>query len=54
MKLCMYSHHYGQVEIYKKKLFNFFIYDTLKIFLLLTVIIFVVSIVRTYFSPEKT
>ena len=33
---------------------NFFIYDTLKIFLLLIVIIFVVSIVRTYFSPEKT
>jgi hypothetical protein len=33
---------------------NFFIYDTLKIFLLLIVIIFVVSIVRTFFSPEKT
>lgn len=33
---------------------NFFIYDSIKIFLLLTVIIFVVSIVRSYFPPEKT
>ncbi len=33
---------------------NFFIYDTLKIFLLLSIIIFVVSIVRSYFPPEKT
>ena len=33
---------------------NFFIYDTLKIFLLLTVIIFVVAIIRTSFPPEKT
>jgi uncharacterized membrane protein YraQ (UPF0718 family) len=32
----------------------FFIYDTIKIFLLLTVIIFVVSVVRSYFPPEKT
>lgn len=33
---------------------NFFIYDTIKIFLLLSVIIFAVSIVRSYFPPEKT
>ena len=33
---------------------NFFIYDTLKIFLLLTAIIFVVAIIRTSFPPEKT
>lgn len=33
---------------------NFFIYDTLKIFLLLAVIIFVISFIRSYFPPEKT
>jgi len=33
---------------------DFFIYDTLKIFLLLTTIIFVVAIIRTSFPPEKT
>jgi uncharacterized membrane protein YraQ (UPF0718 family) len=33
---------------------NFFIYDTLKIFLLLAAIIFVVAIVRSHFPPEKT
>ena len=33
---------------------NFFIYDTLKIFMLLTAIIFVVAIIRTSFPPEKT
>jgi len=33
---------------------NFFIYDTLKIFLLLTMIIFVVAVIRTSFPPEKT
>ena len=33
---------------------NFFIYDTLKIFLLLTTIVFVVAIIRAYFPPEKT
>ncbi len=33
---------------------NFFIYDTLKIFLLLAVIIYVVAIIRTSFPPEKT
>nr|WP_243688641.1 permease [Geotalea toluenoxydans] len=33
---------------------NFFIYDTIKIFLLLTVIIFVVALIRSWFPPEKT
>lgn len=33
---------------------NFFIYDTIKILILLSVIIFVVSIIRSYFPPEKT
>lgn len=33
---------------------NFFIYDTLKIFILLSVIIFVVSFIRSFFPPEKT
>lgn len=32
---------------------NFFIYDTIKIFILLAVIIFVVSILRSYLPPEK-
>lgn len=32
----------------------FFIYDTIKIFLLLSVIIFIVSVIRSYFSPERT
>jgi uncharacterized membrane protein YraQ (UPF0718 family) len=33
---------------------DFFVYDTLKIFLLLTTIIYVVAIIRTSFPPEKT
>ena len=33
---------------------NFFIYDTIKVFLLLTVIIFFVAIIRSYFPPERT
>jgi uncharacterized membrane protein YraQ (UPF0718 family) len=33
---------------------HFFIYDTIKVFLLLTVIIFFVAIIRSYFPPEKT
>ena len=33
---------------------EFFIYDTIKIFLLLSIIIFVVSIIRSYFPPERT
>jgi len=33
---------------------EFFIYDAIKIFLLLSVIIFVISVIRSYFPPEKT
>lgn len=33
---------------------EFFIYDTLKIFLLLAIIIFIVSFIRSFFPPEKT
>lgn len=33
---------------------EFFIYDTIKIFLLLSVIIFVISVIRSYFPPERT
>lgn len=33
---------------------NFFLYDTIKIFFLLSVIIFVVAIIRSQFPPEKT
>jgi uncharacterized protein len=32
---------------------NFFIYDTIKIFILLVIIIFAVSIIRSYLPPEK-
>ncbi|TSK06051.1 MAG: permease [Geobacter sp.] len=33
---------------------NFFLYDTVKIFFLLTSIIFVVAVIRSSFPPEKT
>jgi uncharacterized membrane protein YraQ (UPF0718 family) len=33
---------------------NFFVYDTLKIFIMLSIIIFVVAIIRSFFPPEKT
>ncbi len=33
---------------------NFFIYDTVKVFFLLTVIIFFVALIRSYFPPERT
>jgi uncharacterized membrane protein YraQ (UPF0718 family) len=33
---------------------EFFIYDSIKIFLLLSVIIFAVSVIRSYFPPERT
>ena len=32
---------------------NFFIYDSIKILILLAIIIFIVSFIRTYFAPEK-
>jgi uncharacterized membrane protein YraQ (UPF0718 family) len=33
---------------------NFFVYDSMKIFLMLSIIIFGVSILRSYFPPERT
>lgn len=33
---------------------EFFIYDTIKIFLLLTIIIFIISVIRSFFPPERT
>ena len=33
---------------------NFFVYDTIKILILLAIIIFIVSIIRSFFPPEKT
>ena len=33
---------------------NFFVYETAKIFLMLAVIIFAVSVIRSYFPPERT
>lgn len=33
---------------------NFFLFDTVKIFILLVVIIFAITFIRSYFSPEKT
>jgi hypothetical protein len=48
---------YGVFGIAQKTLLadavNFFIYDTIKIFILLSVIIFAVSIIRSYLPPEK-
>lgn len=33
---------------------HFFIYDTIKIFILLSVLIFLISYIQSYFPPEKT
>lgn len=33
---------------------HFFIYDTVKILVMLAIIIFVIAIIRSYFPPEKT
>jgi uncharacterized protein len=45
-KLSQNTHFAGALE--------FFIYDTIKILMLLSVIIFAISFVRSYFPPEKT
>lgn len=34
--------------------FHFFIYDVIKIFILLSVLIFIISYIQSYFPPEKT
>src|SRR5690554_6161031 len=33
---------------------HFFIYDTIKIFILLSVMIYVISYIQSYFPPERT
>lgn len=33
---------------------QFFIYDTIKIFVLLSVLIFLISYIQSYFPPERT
>jgi len=43
-----------QPETHLSDALNFFIYDTIKIFILLSVIIFLVAIIRSYFPPERT
>ena len=42
------------VETHLGGALHFFVYDTLKIFLLLSTIIFFVAIIRTWFPPERT
>ncbi|MCX6702138.1 MAG: permease [Candidatus Zambryskibacteria bacterium] len=48
---------YGLLNIVPKTLLasavNFFVFDTIKIFILLSIIIFAVSIIRSYLPPEK-
>jgi len=46
LKLDRYSHLTEAIR--------FFLYETPKVLILLTVIVFVVGIIRSYFSPEKT
>jgi len=33
---------------------HFFVYDTIKIFILLSVLIFIISYIQSYFPPERT
>ncbi|SJZ89675.1 permease [Selenihalanaerobacter shriftii] len=40
-------------EAHLAEALHFFIYDTLKIILLLSVMIFIISIIRSFFQPEK-
>lgn len=48
---------YGMLSLSPKTILaeavHFFVYDTMKIFILLTVIIFFVSLIRSYLPPEK-
>jgi len=48
----------GSSTVFSSKAYNdavdFFFYDTMKIFLMLSVIIFIVSIIRSFFPPERT
>jgi uncharacterized membrane protein YraQ (UPF0718 family) len=41
-------------ETHLGKALNFFIYDSIKIFILLSMVIFLVAIIRSYFPPERS
>lgn len=41
-------------SIHFKSAIDFFFYDTVKIFLMLSIIIFIVSTIRSFFPPERT
>ena len=57
VKLLAYWLTYGIFHLRAKTIFaeaiNFFIYDNIKIFILLAAIIFVVFIIRSFLAPEK-
>jgi len=42
------------IGITQKTVLQFFIYDTLKIFILLTILIFFISYIQSYFPPERS
>jgi hypothetical protein len=50
----IYSILESQRESELTKAVHFFVYEVPKVLLLLTLIVFVVGIIRTYFSPERT
>ncbi len=43
-----------KAETHLGKALNFFIYDSIKILILLSVVIFLVAIIRSFFPPERT
>lgn len=55
---CAFSWLHGSSAFFASKEWassiTFFFYDTMKIFLLLAVIIYIVSFIRSFFPPEKT
>jgi uncharacterized membrane protein YraQ (UPF0718 family) len=53
-RLIIYSLFGMQQELRLADAMEFFIYNVIMIFLLLSVIIFAVSVVRSHFPPEKT
>ena len=53
-KWLVYSLFQLSAESHWAAALQFFIYDTLKIFILLTVIIIVITYIRSYFPPERT
>ena len=41
-------------SLYRKSFLHFFIYDVIKIFVLLAVLIFLISYIQSYFPPERS